>query len=235
MDSFELDGITFVQDLRPGVQRGVSSKDEFILVKNRTMLEFYEELAARKPKNIVEIGMFEGGSMVYFDKLFKPDNLVGIDIKRKPIEPLEQYRIGREHIKTFYGRSQDALSTRGAVQANCKGGVDLVVDDASHLYELTKTTFENLFPLVKSGGTYVIEDWAWSHRPAAQAPDAAWSQQPALSNLIISLVLMTGVSHVIERVLVTEHLVAVTKGKGVLPATKLDVSHSLRGKSLTLL
>ena len=123
MDSFELDGITFVQDLRPGVQRGVSSKDEFILVKNRTMLEFYEELAARKPKNIVEIGMFEGGSMVYFDKLFKPDNLVGIDIKRKPIEPLEQYRIGREHIKTFYGRSQDALSTRGAVQANCKGAL----------------------------------------------------------------------------------------------------------------
>ncbi len=41
--------------------------------------------------------------------------------------------------------------------------MDLVFDDASHLYEETRSSFESLFPHVRPGGVFVIEDWRWEH------------------------------------------------------------------------
>ena len=64
---------------------------------------------------------------------------------------------------TYYGRYQNKEGTLMAARANFPKGIDLVVDDASHLYEQTKATFAMLFPLVRPGGNYVIEDWSWAH------------------------------------------------------------------------
>jgi predicted O-methyltransferase YrrM len=235
MQNFSIDGVEFLLDHRPGPQRGRSEKDRFILVKSQRVLDFYESLKPSAPKNILEIGMAEGGSLVYYDKLFAPTTLVGIDIRKDPIEALEIYRESRPHIKTFYGRSQDMPHTRAAAQSSFPDGIDLVVDDASHLYDKTLATFESLFPLVRSGGLYVIEDWAWSHRPAYQAADATWSNRPALTNLVFSLVVMSAVCRVIEQVTVNDSLVQIRKGKGVLPPSKLDIGGFLRGKQLALI
>ena len=38
-----------------------------------------------------------------------------------------------------------------------------MIDDASHLYEPSLASFETLFPLLRPGGTYIIEDWKWEH------------------------------------------------------------------------
>jgi hypothetical protein len=43
--------------------------------------------------------------------------------------------------------------------------LDLVIDDASHIYGPTKASFQALFPLLRPGGLYLIEDWAWAHWP----------------------------------------------------------------------
>jgi hypothetical protein len=45
------------------------------------------------------------------------------------------------------------------------GPLDLVVDDCSHLYEPTRASFNELFPRLRPGGAYVIEDWVWAHTP----------------------------------------------------------------------
>ena len=45
---------------------------------------------------------------------------------------------------------------------------DLIVDDASHLYRPTLASFEVLYPRLRPGGTYVIEDWAGDHHIASQ-------------------------------------------------------------------
>ena len=42
--------------------------------------------------------------------------------------------------------------------------VDLVIDDASHRYPETVASFEVLFPRLRTGGLYVIEDWTAEHR-----------------------------------------------------------------------
>jgi predicted O-methyltransferase YrrM len=234
MESIELGGVEFVLDTRPGPQRTKSEDNKFVLVKTRPFLAFYDSLLERAPKNILEIGMFEGGSLVYFDKLFSPNKLVGIDIRQEPIAPLERYKEGRPHIKTYYGRSQDRPPTRGAAQANFPEGIDLVIDDASHVYDKTKASFESIFPLVKPGGLYVIEDWAWAHKPNCQAEDSVWRTQPALTNLIFELTVMAAVSRVIDTLTITENIVCIKKGRGKLPETKFDFTGHLRGRQMPL-
>lgn len=232
--TIEMDGVTFHLDTRPGKERGKSTKNEFILVKHQSFLEFYDEIKDQgSPKDIMEVGMFEGGSLVYFDKLFQPECLVGLDIRKDPIEPLEEYCGDRDHIKTYYGRSQDKVGTLNAARSNFPTGIDLVVDDASHLYEQTKATFLMLFPLVRAGGTYIIEDWAWSHMPNYQGKLATWARQPAMTNLIFELIALAGRYGVIESIKITHELVAIKKGAGTLPEDGLGLSQVLRGKKLS--
>ena len=40
-----------------------------------------------------------------------------------------------------------------------------MVDDGSHQYEPSKTSLNVFLPMLREGGLYVIEDWAWAHWP----------------------------------------------------------------------
>lgn len=234
--TIELGGVTFKLDQRPGNQRDKSDKDAFVLVKTPKFLEYYDKLKAKAaPKDIMEIGMFEGGSMVYLDQVFQPTKLVGIDLRSDPIEPLEAYGEDKEHIVTVYGCSQDEQSTLMAARANFPTGIDLVVDDASHLYAQTKATFEMLFPLVRKGGTYIIEDWAWAHTPNNQEKKAPWFKYPAMSNLIMEITVLAARYGVIENIEITRELVAITKGAGTLPEGGVNLDGLLRNKKMLAL
>ena len=37
--------------------------------------------------------------------------------------------------------------------------IDLVIDDASHVYQETRSSFNSIFPYLKPGGIYIVEDW----------------------------------------------------------------------------
>jgi hypothetical protein len=45
------------------------------------------------------------------------------------------------------------------------GGVDIVLDDGSHLAKHQRKSFEVLFPLVSEGGLYAVEDLCTSYWP----------------------------------------------------------------------
>ena len=36
-----------------------------------------------------------------------------------------------------------------------------MLDDASHELDYTRASFNTLFPRLRSGGLYIIEDWSW--------------------------------------------------------------------------
>lgn len=235
MKSFEIDGIEFVIDVRPGPQRGVSEGNRFILVKNEQCLSFYREWNGYRPKEILEMGLFQGGSMVLMDKLFQPRRLAGIDIRREPIEALEAYRADKPHIDIYYARSQDQPGTLMAARKSFPTGIDMVVDDASHLYEQTKATFQMLFPLLRPGGYYVIEDWQWSLGQIYQTDKGPWYDKPALANLIMELVLMAGRNRVFDRIEVLQGLVCIRKGRGMLTPESFDLAPVLRGRRLDLI
>ena len=235
MKKFKTGGITFLQEIGKPQDRSVSDGNTFVLVKTDAMLDFYRQLADHAPKTVMEVGMFEGGSLVWYDKIYQPSKLVGLDLRREPIEALEKYREDKPHIATYYGRHQDKEGTRMAARQNFPSGIDLVVDDASHLYEQTKETFKMLFPMVRAGGHYVIEDWTWSHRPAYQGDKGVWADKPALTNLILELVVMASQTSVIESIHVDRGLVCVRKGAGVFKEEMFDFSGCLRGKDMPVL
>jgi hypothetical protein len=60
------------------------------------------------------------------------------------------------------------------------------------MYALTKKSFETLFPLLRPGGLYIIEDWAWGHWQAFQASDHPWSYEVPLTKLIFEIVAAIG-------------------------------------------
>lgn len=56
----------------------------------------------------------------------------------------------------------EQATTRAAhLSGKVDAGLDLVVDDASHMLSETLSSFEQFFPLLRPGGLYIIEDWSW--------------------------------------------------------------------------
>ena len=235
-DEFEIGGIKFTIDITPGPKRRQSTDGNFTLVKTKSYLRDYVALGDGSFPHIFELGIFQGGSLVFFDKLFKPERLVGLDITPTKIDALENYiQNSAPHIKTYYNASQgDAKLLASIVRDDFDGRLDLVVDDASHLYELTKTSISVLFPLLQPGGVYVIEDWAWSHRPNAQRKDHPWHGRPALTNLVFEVVAELGGGKEIEDIYINNNLVKIRKA-ATSSGQQLFEQNALRARKMTLI
>ena len=160
-----------------------------------------------RPRNVFELGIWDGGSVAFWFEYFQPEKHVAIDLGKERLYPQAQvedsayfkrYVTSRNlegRIKTYWGVDQgDARTLRDIVAREFSGPLDLVVDDASHLYRLTQASFETLFPLLRPGGLYLIEDWAWGHWKEFQSPDHPWAAETELTRLITELVEATGSS-----------------------------------------
>lgn len=113
--------------------------------------------------NLLEIGIggYEnprlGGESLKMWKAFFPHAVIhGLDIHDKA--PLAESRI-----KIWRGSQTDEALLRSI--ASVPGGLDIVIDDGSHRSEHVIATFQILFPLLKDGGVYAIEDTQTSYWP----------------------------------------------------------------------
>ena len=156
--------------------------------KSREMVEdlitMLEEL---QPRRIVELGIAQGGSTALLAALAPDARLVSVELADRPtgglLEHIAREGLG-ERVRPYYGVDQSDVGRVGEILADEFRGepIDLVIDDASHIYDLTVSSFDLLYPLVRRGGTFVIEDWACDDPPA---PDA---EGEPLSELIVDLV-----------------------------------------------
>jgi hypothetical protein len=117
-------------------------------------LPLYDRYFARwrnRPLRFLEIGVSKGGSLDLWRKYFGPEAVIfGIDINPDcaAFDGISgQVRIG----------SQDDPEFLAQVVAEM-GGVDVILDDGSHLMQHVHKTFGVLFPKLSYGGTYMIED-----------------------------------------------------------------------------
>lgn len=131
--------------------------------------DIYDELLGRyygKPgTNYLEIGIQNGGSLEIMRNLLGPDATIsGLDIDPRCAElGLEECGIANEiHI------GSQADSALVAFLAKEVGPFDVVLDDGSHIQADMLATFLDLFPAVKQGGIYIIEDTHTNHYPAYQ-------------------------------------------------------------------
>lgn len=228
---FTIDNTEFVIDTTPGYDRRPSEVGSFTLVKSPPVLNYYFNLAQRKSfDSILEVGVFQGGSFVLMDKLFKPSTLIGVEIA-KSFHALENYCSNEvRNINVYFNTSQtDESAISSILNVEFPNGIDLVVDDASHTYAATKKTFEMVFPKLAKGGTYIIEDWAWAHKPNMQTEDHSWHKDPAMTNLLFELIVDIGTHSNIQSISIDNGKAVIIKGQR---QDSLLHAHKLRGRDM---
>ena len=209
---FHIGDIRFRLDTVPGV----TTQDEVFLYKDRQLLDKYvNHLASLGARNALELGIFQGGSAVLLTAGLGLDHVSCVDI----CDPLPEFdAFLRRHgldarVHRHYNTSQDDAARLTQILDTEFGpaGPDLIIDDASHLYEFSRRSFEIAFPRLRKGGYYVLEDWAWAHWPHTQDPSSGWGQWNALTNLVFELVMALGSTGLIEKLEVHPSYVVIRK------------------------
>jgi hypothetical protein len=109
----------------------------------------FQSLRYRKLK-ILEIGVLAGDSLLAWRAFFPRAITVGLDVDDK-----SSLAIGKR--TRIYHGSQAVSSDLDRLCA-AEGPFDIVIDDGSHRSVDQLFTFERLFPHLRNGGLYVIED-----------------------------------------------------------------------------
>jgi hypothetical protein len=103
---------------------------------------------------LLELGVYQGGSLLLWRDYFPQGTIVGIDIRLPP-----EFR-PPERVHVYQGSQADPEFLSRVAQEVAPDGFDIIIDDASHVGELTKLAFWHLFDHhLKPHGLYVIEDW----------------------------------------------------------------------------
>lgn len=203
------------------------SDRSLVLYKNQRLVDQYRAFWASRPgftaKHIVELGIWDGGGMVFWFEHFRPEKHVGIDIRNRPdgagFREYVRSRMAEQRLRTYWATDQadgDALRTIYQTEF-APHLLDLVIDDCSHLDGPTRSSFSTLFPLLRSGGIYVIEDWAWSHWRDWSRPDHPWAQEKELTEFVFDLIETVGSSTgAVTSVTVYQGFAAVERGSAPL-------------------
>lgn len=177
---------------RPRFDTFPSKPDRFCVRKPREVLERYERLLRElRPRTLVEVGVYEGGSAAMMAQLAEPEKMITVDIESKPNRALAGFIEAQgagDRVKPYWGVDQaDVGRLRGIIEDELgELPLDLVVDDASHMLEESRRTFEALFPRLRPGGAYVLEDWAWAH-----ALVELWPKRQPLTVLVAELAIVS--------------------------------------------
>ena len=113
-------------------------------------IQYYEKHFAdirMSATDVCEVGVFGGESLRMWAEYFPNATVHGIDINA------ECRRYASDRVRILIADQKDAR-----VRDYLRGGVDVLIDDGSHVPMDVVTTFDGVFPLVRPGGFYVVED-----------------------------------------------------------------------------
>ena len=131
-------------------------------------LDIYEGFISKyigKPVILLEFGVFHGGSLQIWREYFgEQSQIFGVDINEKS-------RYSEEGIKTFIGDE-----TNNKFLEEIKKAVptpDIFIDNASHNAVHQLNLFKNMYPFIKEGGLYILEDILCQGNPHAVFQEVA--------------------------------------------------------------
>jgi hypothetical protein len=131
--------------------------------------EDYERLVPRDTQKLVELGLgshigFDGswGSPKAWLEWLDGGEYVGFDIVEPPKDLLKRMTF----VKGDCGSREDLERLAEAI-----GECDVIIDDASHIAEHQRLAFEVLWPCVRPGGYYIVED-LYIHGSAVEMRDS---------------------------------------------------------------
>lgn len=139
-----------------------------------------------KPVKLLEIGVggydrprVGGNSLRMWKQYFEKGSITGIDLYDK--SALKESRI-----EIIQGDQSDAQFLQEVTRLH--GPFDIIIDDGSHMQSHIIASFEALFPLMRLGGIYVVEDTQTSYWPKFEGSTAAMDTIPSAMNYFIKRV-----------------------------------------------
>jgi SAM-dependent methyltransferase len=109
------------------------------------------------PLVFLEIGIERGKSLRMWEEYFPSARISAIDINEKCL------RYQSERSRVFIGDQADRDFLLQVVDAS-GGHFDVIIDDGGHYVDQQLTSFRVLFPVLRPGGIYVIEDLETSYQ-----------------------------------------------------------------------
>jgi hypothetical protein len=170
-----------------------------------------------------------------------------VELDAQPVPALAEFIRTRglsDVVRPHYGVNQgDRARLVEIIDAELAGeGIDLVIDDASHRHDETRTSFEVLYPRLRSGGLFIIEDWACNQVQAdAVCATPEWRRADVLADLVaegivvpgakplsrlaVELLLVCGVSSdAVSEITINQHWVAVRRGRAELDPAQFRIA-----------
>jgi len=126
--------------------------------------DFYFNKMRNSILKFLEIGYYRGESARTWQEYFPNATLHFIDIDPNSFK-LHSHGISKERCK-FHLVDQGNEESLKKFAEEVKGDFDIIIDDGGHTMKQQILSFKVLFPLLKSGGIYVIEDLHTSYWPA---------------------------------------------------------------------
>jgi hypothetical protein len=102
------------------------------------------------PITLLEIGVYQGASLYTWREYFPNAKIIGADIN----VTCKQFETSGVKIELADQSNLEHLAHLAATY----GPFDVIIEDGSHMWEHQITTLRTLFPFVRSGGFYVVED-----------------------------------------------------------------------------
>ena len=116
-------------------------------------LRFYETYfdgIRRNELNVLEIGVANGASLAVWEAYFPNSRIVGADIN----PAARRFARDRVYIEILDQSNKEELLQLGIAH----GRFDIIIEDGSHMWGHQITSLRTLFPLLRAGGIYIVED-----------------------------------------------------------------------------
>jgi predicted O-methyltransferase YrrM len=114
---------------------------------------FYDRhLRAQRKRiaKVLEIGIFGGSSLYMWRDYFPNAVICGMDLRPVKLDSADR-------IQTYVGDQEDRATLQGVVD-DSEADFDLIIDDGGHTMAQQQTSLGFLFPHLRPGGYYVVED-----------------------------------------------------------------------------
>lgn len=121
---------------------------KFYAIYDRYLSDFSD-----RALTLLELGVHSGESLKVWASYFPRGTIIGIDIAENKADFSEYPNIVFER-----GDQADPDRLKEILLSHAQDGLDIIVDDASHIGQNSAASYAILFPYLKPGGLYIIED-----------------------------------------------------------------------------
>jgi hypothetical protein len=104
--------------------------------------------------SLMEVGVFTGESLKVWAEYLPEASIIGVDLEDRQLDFSAYPAIRFEQANQI-----DTTRLVQICNQHAPEGLDVVIDDASHIGAFSRITFSILFPRLNSNGYYFVEDW----------------------------------------------------------------------------